>query len=79
MYMYFLQTFTLFLFESTDQYNTTEIVRRWGGGGGGQFVVEKPLKGALSRGFCCVQVHFVLKSLLITCTFTHTQNAPPES
>ena len=31
---------------------------------------------ALSRGFCCVQVNSVLKSLLST--FTHTQNAPAE-
>ena len=34
------------------------------------------LEGALSQGFCCLQVNSVLKSLLST--FTHTQTAPAE-
>ena len=34
------------------------------------------VKGALSQGFCCVQINSVLKSLLST--FTHTQNVPAE-
>ena len=32
------------------------------------------LKGALSRGFCCFQLHSLLKSL--PCTFIRPQNAP---
>ena len=38
--------------------------------------LKRGSKGALLRGFCCVQVNSVLKSMLST--FTCTQNAPSE-